>query len=366
MSAITLTGNPLVTADVASNLTVAAGDEAAALAAAAELLDLDADATATADDAESSESDADLTADVATAEAAPAVARPRGRRRGPVDCSAEGLQAREAMITQHLPLVRYVANSMARHAGQSVLLDYDDLISYGTEGLIAAVDTFDAERGLKFSTWAVMHIRTTIQDALRTLDPLPRSLRAKGKEIDRVSAELAHARGVWPELPEIAGALGQPIDALRKTMQDLGQSVVSLEQVDDGHNGAATGGDEGGFSLLNLLADEDPEVSPEESLERIELTRLLHEAVAALPPREEVLVDAHYRRGQSMRQISRLLGISESRVSQLHARAVKLLREHMQRALSIDAAPPAGRSQQRLSGSGRRGAPRSLRSFRAA
>ena len=112
-----------------------------------------------------------------------------------MDCSPEGLAAREAMISQHLPLVRYVANSMARHAGQSVLLDYDDLLSYGTEGLIAAVDSFDAERGLKFSTWAVMHIRTTIQDALRALDPLPRSLRAKGKEIDRVSATLAHAAG---------------------------------------------------------------------------------------------------------------------------------------------------------------------------
>lgn len=262
------------------------------------------------------------------------------RRRERLSLSPDAAAAREAMIVQHLPLVRYVANGMARHAGQSVLLDFDDLLSYGMEGLITAVDSFDAERGLKFSTWAVMHIRTTIQDALRALDPLPRSLRARGKAIDRVSATLAHERGTWPELPEVAEALGQPLAALRRTMQDLSQTVLSLEQVEAGRNGASTGGDDAGFSLLNVLADEDPEVNPECKLDSRELLRLLDEAVLALPSREEVLVDAHYRRGQSMRAISRLLGVSESRVSQLHARAVKLLREYMERALSLEPSAP--------------------------
>jgi RNA polymerase sigma factor for flagellar operon FliA len=224
-----------------------------------------------------------------------------------------------------------------------VLLDFEDLISYGTEGLIAAADTFDAGRGLKFSTWAVMHIRTTIQDALRTLDPMPRSLRARGKEIERVSADLAHAHGSWPELATIAERLGQPIETLRHTLQDLAQTSVSLEQSDAGRNGAATAGDDGGFSLLDLLADDDPETSPEETLDRSELSRLLAEAIAALPPREEVLIDAHYRGGQSMRMVSQMLGISESRVSQLHARAVRLLREHMLRALSSETATEAQR-----------------------
>lgn len=266
--------------------------------------------------------------------------------------SAEEQSERQATIARHLPLARYVANAMSRHTGQSVLLDYDDLLSYGIEGLIAAVDTFDAERGLKFSTWAVMHIRTTIQDALRTLDPLPRSLRSKGKEIDRTAAELAHTSGRWPELPEIAEALGRPLDTLRRTMQALSHTVVSLEQVEDGHNGASTGGDDAGFSLLNLLADDDPEVSPSERLEQRELSRLLIEAIQALPPREEVLINAHYCQGRSMREVSRMLNISESRVSQLHARAIKLLREFMQRALAIDPAPePAVKS-------GRRAGPR--------
>ncbi len=111
---------------------------------------------------------------------------------------------RAAMITTHLPLVRYVAGSMSRHAGASVIVDYDDLVGYGTEGLIEAVDTFNPAYNVRFSTWAVMHIRTTIQDALRSLDPLPRSLRAKSKEIDRVSYDLANRNGYWPKDDEIA------------------------------------------------------------------------------------------------------------------------------------------------------------------
>ncbi len=294
---------------------------------------------------------ADTGADVTASAAESAPARRRADRYARIAAlGAEQQAERQAMIARHLPLARYVANAMSRHTGQSVLLDYDDLLSYGIEGLIAAVDTFDAERGLKFSTWAVMHIRTTIQDALRTLDPLPRSLRAKGKEIDRVAADLAHSTGRWPELPEIADALGRPLDTLRRTMQALGHTVVSLEQVDDGHNGAATGGDEAGFSLLNLLSDEDPEVSPSEHLDQRELSRLLIEAIHALPPREEILIDAHYCQGKSMREVSRMLYISESRVSQLHARAIKLLREFMQQALAVDPAPaPAAKGSRRAS-----------------
>src|SRR5713226_2670300 len=105
---------------------------------------------------------------------------------------------REALITHHLPLVRYVAGSMARHSNASTIVDYDDLVGYGTEGLIDAVDSFNPTFNVRFSTWAVMHIRTTIQDALRSLDPLPRSLRTKSKEIDRVQTTLANEHGCWP------------------------------------------------------------------------------------------------------------------------------------------------------------------------
>jgi RNA polymerase sigma factor for flagellar operon FliA len=282
--------------------------------------------------------------------------RPRPRRRAPENMTPEQAEARAEMINRNAALVRFVANSMARHIGQSVLLDYDDLLSYGTEGLIAAVDTFDTERGVQFSTWAVMQIRTTIQDALRKLDPMSRNLRLKSKEIDRVSSELAHATGCWPAQTEVADALGQPVEVLRRTMHELSRGSVSLEQVDGGHSGAATSGDEGGFSLLDIIADDDPEVSPAESLDRREMSRLVAEAVATLPSREQVLVDAHYRQGQSMRAIARMLSISESRVSQLHARAIRLMRENLDRALSLDPKPPTRRATP-----GRSGGPTPLR-----
>src|SRR5579875_3325358 len=222
---------------------------------------------------------------------------------------------REQMITRHLPLVRYVAGSMARHANASSIVDYDDLVGYGTEGLIDAVDSFNPAYNVRFSTWAVMHIRTTIQDALRSLDPLPRSLRTKSKEIERAQTALANASGVWPADCDVAEQLGITVDRLHRLQQDINRTVVSLENATD------TGGDEPGTSWLATLAEDDPETDPEARLDEIELRRILKEAVEALPERERLLVELYYARNQNMRAISERLGISESRVSQLHARA---------------------------------------------
>ena len=233
---------------------------------------------------------------------------------------------REAMITKHLPLVRYVAGSMTRHADASTIVDYDDLVGYGTEGLIDAVDTFNPTYNVRFSTWAVMHIRTTIQDALRTLDPLPRSLRAKGKEIDRVSYDLANRNGYWPTDEEIAAELGLPVDKVRTTMRDMSHTLVSLENVDDSH-------DEGGYSWLSSLSDQDPESDPETSLDTAEMHSILLSAVDSLPEREAAIIRMYYQQGKGMRAIADRLGVSESRVSQLHARALKLLRQTLTAAL---------------------------------
>ena len=245
----------------------------------------------------------------------------------PADTQAQAAAAREALIAQHLPLVRYVAGAMARHAGASAIVDYDDLVGYGSEGLIAAVETFNPSYDVKFSTWAVMHIRTTIQDALRTLDPLPRSLRAKGKAIERASAELAHRTGQWPDEIEVAAALAMPLAKLRRTMQDLSTVTVSLD------GGADMGGEEQGAAWAASLADEDPAGDPQQALDQAETAVMLGEAVAALPARERAVVQAYYRQGRHMRDIAAELGVSESRVSQLHARALKLLRNHLTAAL---------------------------------
>jgi RNA polymerase sigma factor FliA len=235
--------------------------------------------------------------------------------------------SRAEMVSKHMPLVRYVAGSMSRHAGSSSIVDYDDLIGYGSEGLIEAVDTFNPTYNVKFSTWAVMHIRTTIQDAMRSLDPLPRSLRSKGKEIDRASYDLANRNGYWPQDAEVAAELGMPLAKLRTTMQDISKICVSLDSVEDAH------GDDLGYSWMSSLADEDLEVDPEQSLDHAETLNMLGDAVDGLPERERLVITAYYRQGRSMRDIAEELGVSESRVSQLHARALKLLRASITQAL---------------------------------
>jgi RNA polymerase sigma factor for flagellar operon FliA len=234
---------------------------------------------------------------------------------------------RDSMITHHLPLVRYVAGSMARHASASSIVDYDDLVGYGTEGLIDAVDTFNPTYNVRFSTWAVMHIRTTILDALRSLDPLPRSLRAKSKEIERAQTTLANEHGSWPSDREVAEQLGIAVERLRRLQQDINRTVVSLENVTD------TNGEDQGTSWLSSLAETDPESDPETHLDEVEMRLILKQAIAAQPDRERLVITLYYGQNRSMREISDQLSISESRVSQLHARALKLLRGEMARLL---------------------------------
>lgn len=236
---------------------------------------------------------------------------------------------RASMIAQHLPLVRYVAGSMARHASACTLVDYEDLVGYGTEGLIEAVDTFNPAYNVRFSTWAVIHIRTTIQDSLRALDPLPRSLRDKSKEIERARTELANRRGGWPADRDVAEQLGIGVDRLRRLQQDINRTVVSLESAID------TGDDGPGTNWLATLSDDDPECSPQEHLDNIEMRLILRQAVAAIPERERVVLTLYYGQMQNMRMISERIGVSESRVSQLHARALKLLRSEMNRMLEV-------------------------------
>jgi RNA polymerase sigma factor for flagellar operon FliA len=235
-------------------------------------------------------------------------------------------QRRTAMILEHLRLVNYATRAVTRYAAQGAVLDAEDVLAFGVEGLIAAVDSFDPLRGYKFSTWAVLHIRTSIQDALRALDPLPRGVRARAREIERVAAALAHARGEWPSVQDLAGALGMTPKALRQTLQLLDCTEVSLDCVCAGDAVAEAGT---GGTLLDTLADDDSEGQPEAHLLGRETLRQLRNAVSSLPEREAEVIDAYYRRGRSMQAIGEKLGISTTRVSQIHAHALALLRARL-------------------------------------
>lgn len=231
---------------------------------------------------------------------------------------------RDSMIEHHLPLVRYVAGRMASHANAATLLDYDDLVGYGAEGLIDAVDTFDPSYNVRFSTWAVIHIRTTIQDALRNLDPLSRTVRSKGKEIERIQYALANANGSWPDDADVATEMGVSVQRLSCIRQEVNCRSVSLEQITAGKS------EDSSDSVVDWLADPDPETNPEMRLDEAAFRMTLLEAVESLPERERFVVSRYYNKGDNMRTISDQLGISESRVSQLHARAITVLRGALQ------------------------------------
>ena len=249
-----------------------------------------------------------------------------------LDVALDAAAGREALIVRHMGLVRYVVRSMTRYAQASAIVDYDDLIGYGTEGLIHAIDTFDPTHHARFTTWAVMHIRTTIQDALRALDPLSRSLRQKSREIERASYELAHRRGAWPQDAEVAAELGIPVAKFRETLRDINVTLVSLEQ---GHDADES---ETGRSWLSALADDDPEVDPAATLDISETYMMLREAVDRLPGREALLVRGYYQQGRAMKSIAAELGVTDSRTSQIHARALKLLRDLLATAVHDTAA----------------------------
>jgi RNA polymerase sigma factor for flagellar operon FliA len=236
---------------------------------------------------------------------------------------------RVAMITRHLPLVRYVAGSMARHANASTILDFDDLVGYGTEGLIAAVDSFNPDYNVRFSTWAVMHIRTTIQDALRSLDPLPRSLREASKALEQAQTALANAQGEWPADADVAEYLGIDVDRLHRLRRDLSQTEVSLESLTESAD------DDAWMSWLDRLADDDPACSPQENLDNAEMGVILRQALDEIPERERLVVTLHYGRYQTMHDIGERLSLSESRISQLHLRALRLLRTQVAQLLEV-------------------------------
>jgi RNA polymerase sigma factor for flagellar operon FliA len=249
--------------------------------------------------------------------------------------------ARAALIMTHQPLVRYVVGRLRYLAAANSLLEFEDLLGYGTEGLIAAIDTFDPEHGAQFSTWAVMKIRTAVLDAVRALDPVSRTTRQRSRAIDHATAELAQAGGHWPTRVELAAALDEPVAQLEQTLQELERTAVASL---DRQRRDAAGEDDGGLDLHDRLVDDDPKGDPATVADRTALHGLLAAAIAALPERERLLVIGHYQDGRSLRLIGVQLGVSESRMSQLHTRALRRLREHLQQAL--DDSPPSGSAPQ--------------------
>lgn len=233
---------------------------------------------------------------------------------------------RDELITSYAPLVRFVVGRLG--IPPSCLLDAEDLLSCGTIGLINAVDRYDPSRGSRFESFATARIRGAVIDHLRSLNWLPRTAMARVRQIEYAIANLEQRLGRPPREEEIAAEAHITPSRYRQMLQEAGTIVLSL----DAPLGPLAQ-DEGLTSLADLLEDEhSPE--PDEQVEAQELMALLRVALDQLPERERLLLALYYREELTMKEISKIMNVSESRVCQLHIQAILRLRNalHIQQS----------------------------------
>jgi RNA polymerase sigma factor for flagellar operon FliA len=231
-------------------------------------------------------------------------------------------KARERLVLAYAPLVKYVAGRMS--TGLPSHVEEADLISYGLLGLISAVERFEPDREIKFETFAMTRIKGSIIDELRSLDWVPRSVRSRAREIERVNAKLEHELQRAPGDREMAGALGMSVEEFQDSLVRIStSSVVALDEL---WTVSDASGDQ--VSLLDTIQDPQA-VDPAVEMDTAEMKDRLAGAVARLPEREKLVVALYYYEGLTLREIGEVLGVTESRVSQLHTKAVLRLKSRL-------------------------------------
>jgi len=214
---------------------------------------------------------------------------------------------RDRLILEHIPLLRHIVGRMSFDLPGG--LDRDDLFGFGMIGLISAADSWEPERGLKFSTYAYTRIRGAILDELRRMDFLPRGRRERVRDVERTLQRLEQKKGLPPSPEEIAEELGITADEVDEVfLTALSAMQTSL---DDGPS----------ESLAALLSDPES-LDPVGSAEWEEMKELLVEAIGSLPEQEKTVITAYYGEDLLLKEISEILGVTESRVSQIHSRAI--------------------------------------------
>lgn len=234
------------------------------------------------------------------------------------------------VVTEYMPLVRHAVNRIVAGSSQSSILQYEDMLSCGMQGLLEAHKTYDPTRGAKFSTYALPRIRGSILDALRAAHPLPRSLQKASSDIERAVTSLYCDLGRTPTKAELAQRLGMPLDELLSISQASSIRVVSLEGLADMTVNGAT-------EKLTEMADADPGIDPHDVTQSAMLRGQLLEAISELPERERDIIRLYYIESRSLKSIGGAMAISESRASQLRHRAIRRLRS----ALASDLAEAA-------------------------
>ena len=233
--------------------------------------------------------------------------------------------ARERLVVAYSPLVKFIAGRMA--SGLPSHVEESDLVSYGLLGLIGAIERYDLEREIKFETFAVARVKGAIIDELRSLDWVPRSVRARAREVERAHAALEGKLQRSPTDEEMAKRLEMTTDEFNGALLEIANSSVLA--LDDLWTFADPEGGGGQISILDTIQDPDA-ADPEAEAKTSELKDRLADAIESLPDRERLVIALYYYENLTLREIGEVLGVTESRISQLHTKAVLGLRSRFQ------------------------------------
>lgn len=229
--------------------------------------------------------------------------------------NTKDIKIREELIIHYIYLVKFVAGRLFSSYGNNV--EYDDLVSYGIFGLIDAIDKFDINRGVKFETYAQLRIRGAIIDYLREIDWLPRSIRQKTKELEKAYSELENELGRFATDEEVSKKLGITTEELNKRIQNAtNYSIVSLDDFLDQKREINFSDSKNIDSLDNIIEEQ-------------ELKETLVDCIKILPEKEKKVISLYYFNELTYKEIGKLLSISESRVSQLHTKAIMRLKSKL-------------------------------------
>lgn len=223
--------------------------------------------------------------------------------------------AREWLVVHYASLVKFVAGRLAAGLPRSV--DTGDLVSAGVFGLMNAIDRYDPDNGAKFETYAIPRIRGAILDSLRALDWVPRTVRSRSRSVQDAISNLEHTLGRTPTDEEIAAELGIETAELEQWLADIAAgSVGPLDHV----------------AMDSAKSDDSHESQPGHAMEQMELRDAMRSEIGRLPEREQAVLILYYEDGLTLAEIGEALGVTESRVSQIHTKAVLQLRSRLARA----------------------------------
>ncbi len=233
----------------------------------------------------------------------------------------EEMEARDELIVQYSPLVKHVVGKICKKMPPNV--DFEDLIGYGTLGLIDAIEKFDHTRGIKFKTYAIPRVRGAVLDELRARDWIPRSIRRKARRVQNAINELERRYGRSVGKEEIAEHMGLTREEFDDLLVEIsGTSLLSLDEMWNVND------DEDEVAIQEVIEGEE-KYEPDNILDDEELKQILADEIRELPENERIVVTLYYYEDLTLREIGEVLEVTESRVSQIHSKAVTTLRSRL-------------------------------------